>query len=190
MFAISKNKQPLKQVREFHTSMRNSSSAVRCWNSRPHDKTPAVGETWLFGESVMSSHLIDFTVYYRWTFINVSTYNLGQNQGWENGAFWFLRGFILDLGRGEGGLLFHFILSKIVVWRRLVDATGDSKSLLPEAYLLILEKLASIHCFNHSSKLSVVNTFSCFCSSLRPRYFVSTLNLHTSEIRSLQNFDW
>ena len=45
---------------------------------------------------------------------------------------------------GGGGLLFHFILSKIVVWRRLVDATGDSKSLLPEAYLLILEKIASI----------------------------------------------
>ena len=147
--------------------VRNSFSAVRCWNSRPHDKTPAVGETWLFGESVMSSYLIDFTVYYRWTFINVSIYNLGQNQGWENGAFWFLRGFILDLGRGGGGadLLFHFVLSKIVVWRRLVDATGDSKSFLPEAYLLILEKIASIHCFDHSSKLSVVNTFSSFCSS-------------------------
>ena len=38
--------------------------------------------------------------------------------GWENGAFWFLRGFILDLGGGgggDGGLLFQFILSKIVV---------------------------------------------------------------------------
>ena len=37
--------------------------------------------------------------------------------GWENGAFWLLRGFILDLGRGggDGGLLFQFILSKIVV---------------------------------------------------------------------------
>ena len=34
--------------------------------------------------------------------------------GWENGAFWLLRGFILDLG-GDEGLLFHFILSKIVV---------------------------------------------------------------------------
>ena len=32
---------------------------------------------------------------------------------WENGAFWLLRGFILDLG--DEGLLFHFILSKIVV---------------------------------------------------------------------------
>ena len=27
---------------------------------------------------------------------------LPQNQGWENGAFWLFRGFILDLG-GEGG---------------------------------------------------------------------------------------
>ena len=35
------------------------------------------------------------------------------NQGRENGAFWLLRGFILALG-GDGGLLFHFILSKIV----------------------------------------------------------------------------
>ena len=34
--------------------------------------------------------------------------------GRENGAFWLLRGFILDLG-GDEGLLFHFILSKIVV---------------------------------------------------------------------------
>ena len=38
------------------------------------------------------------------------------NQGWENGAFWLLLGFILDLVGGVGGgLLFHFILSKIVV---------------------------------------------------------------------------
>ena len=36
-----------------------------------------------------------------------------QNQGWENGMFWLLHSFILDLG--DGGLLFHFILSKIVV---------------------------------------------------------------------------
>ena len=35
------------------------------------------------------------------------------NQGWENGTFWLLSGFILDLGKGVG-LLFHFILSKIV----------------------------------------------------------------------------
>ena len=35
------------------------------------------------------------------------------NQGWENGTFWFLSGFILDLGGGVG-LLFHFSLSKIV----------------------------------------------------------------------------
>ena len=147
MFAISKNKQPLKQVREFHTSMRNSSSAVRCWNSRPHDKTPAVGETWLFGESVMSSHLIDFTVYYRWTFINVSTYNLGQNQGWENGAFWFLRGFILDLGRGGGGWFvvpFYFIqdcslkafgwcnrwFKKFIAWSILADTWKNSQHTL------------------------------------------------------------
>ena len=33
------------------------------------------------------------------------------NEGWENGAFWLLRGFILDL---IWGLVFHFILSKIV----------------------------------------------------------------------------
>ena len=32
------------------------------------------------------------------------------NQGWENGAFWGLRGFILD-----GDLRFHFILPAIVV---------------------------------------------------------------------------
>ena len=43
------------------------------------------------------------------------------NQGRENGAFWLLLGFILDLGRGGGGgswgdgsLPFHFILSTIV----------------------------------------------------------------------------
>ena len=36
------------------------------------------------------------------------------NQGRENGAFWLLLDFILDLGRGDGSLLFHFILSKIV----------------------------------------------------------------------------
>lgn len=38
------------------------------------------------------------------------------NQGWRNGAFWLLQGFILDFGGGggSGGLLFHFILSKIV----------------------------------------------------------------------------
>ena len=36
--------------------------------------------------------------------------------GWENGAFWLLGGFILFLGGGgDGGLLFQFILSKIVV---------------------------------------------------------------------------
>ena len=33
-------------------------------------------------------------------------------QGWENGAFWVLRGFILGV---EWALLFHSILSKIVV---------------------------------------------------------------------------
>ena len=41
------------------------------------------------------------------------------NQGREIGAFWLLCGFILDLGsrvwgRGDGGLLCHFVLSKIV----------------------------------------------------------------------------
>ena len=64
---------------------------------------------------------------------SLGAYNLGQNkwkkprpppplptnQGWENGAFWLLRDFILDLGgggggAGNGGLLFHFISSKIV----------------------------------------------------------------------------
>ena len=41
---------------------------------------------------------------------------LPLNQGWENGTFWLLSGFILYLGKGEGGggLLFHFILSKTV----------------------------------------------------------------------------
>ena len=33
-------------------------------------------------------------------------------QGWENGAFWLLRGFILGV---EWALLFHSILPKIVV---------------------------------------------------------------------------
>ena len=34
-----------------------------------------------------------------------------QNQGWENGAFWLPRGFILacfDLGAGDGGLAVPF----------------------------------------------------------------------------------
>ena len=34
-------------------------------------------------------------------------YLLPSKQGWENGAFWLLRGFIHDLGGGVG-LLFHF----------------------------------------------------------------------------------
>ena len=38
-----------------------------------------------------------------------------RNQGWENGALWLLRGFILDLGEVGRGLLLHFILSKTVV---------------------------------------------------------------------------
>ena len=38
------------------------------------------------------------------------------NQGWENGAFWLLRDFILYFLGGDGGLLFHFISSKIVGW--------------------------------------------------------------------------
>ena len=61
----------------------------------------------------------------------LKSYNLGQNrwkictplppnQGWENGAFWLLRGFILDFG-GDGGLLFHFTLSKIVLRLYLID---------------------------------------------------------------------
>ena len=36
-----------------------------------------------------------------------------KNQEWKNGAFWLSHGFILEI-RGEGGLLFHFILAKIV----------------------------------------------------------------------------
>ena len=36
-----------------------------------------------------------------------------KNRGWESGAFYPARGFILDLG--DGGLLFHFILSEIAV---------------------------------------------------------------------------
>ena len=63
--------------------------------------------------------------------LDFCTYNLGQNrwkictplppnQGWENGAFWLLRGFILDFG-GDGGLLFHFTLSKIVLRLYLID---------------------------------------------------------------------
>ena len=46
----------------------------------------------------------------RW---KICTPTLPTNQGWENGAFWLLRGFILEFG-GDWGLLFHFILSKIV----------------------------------------------------------------------------
>ena len=37
------------------------------------------------------------------------------NQGWENGAFWIFRGFVLDLGGMGVNYLFHFILSKIEV---------------------------------------------------------------------------
>ena len=36
------------------------------------------------------------------------------------------RAFILDLG-GDGGLLFHFILSKIVAWRKRVFDFADFK---------------------------------------------------------------
>ena len=46
----------------------------------------------------------------RW---KICTPTLPTNQGWENGAFWLLRGFILEFG-GDWGLLFHVILSKIV----------------------------------------------------------------------------
>ena len=42
-----------------------------------------------------------------------------QNQGWENGVLWLLRGFILDLGEVGRGLLFHFILSKTVVSKKI-----------------------------------------------------------------------
>ena len=36
-------------------------------------------------------------------------------QGWKNGAFWPSHSFILEI-RGNGGLLFHSILSKIVAY--------------------------------------------------------------------------
>ena len=42
-----------------------------------------------------------------------------RNQGWENGALWLLRGFILDLGEVGRGLLLHFILSKTVVSKKI-----------------------------------------------------------------------
>ena len=50
-------------------------------------------------------------------------YLLPFKQGWENGAFWLLRGVILDIFFGEGGkgrwvtvvVSFFMILSKIVV---------------------------------------------------------------------------
>ena len=44
-----------------------------------------------------------------------------RNQGWENGALWLLRGFILDLGGGGvgKGLLLHLILSKTVVSKKI-----------------------------------------------------------------------
>ena len=46
----------------------------------------------------------------------------------ENGAFWLLRGFILDLGGGgDWSLLFHFILSKIVE-----SGFGESHGTSPE----------------------------------------------------------
>ena len=50
-------------------------------------------------------------------------YLLPFKQGWENGAFWLLRGVILDIFLGGGGkgrwvtvvVSFFMILSKIVV---------------------------------------------------------------------------
>ena len=38
-----------------------------------------------------------------------------KHQGWKNGAFWLSHSFILEI-RGNGGLLFHSILSKIVAY--------------------------------------------------------------------------
>ena len=49
----------------------------------------------------------------RWKICTSSPPPPPLNQGWENGTFWLLSGFILDLGEGVS-LLFHFILSKIV----------------------------------------------------------------------------
>ena len=57
--------------------------------------------------------------------LDFCTYNLGQNrwkictrfppdQGWENGAVWPLRGFLLDHDLGVMEVYWHFILSKIV----------------------------------------------------------------------------
>lgn len=44
------------------------------------------------------------------------------DQEWENGAFWLSFCLILDFW-GDGGLLFHFILSKITVLGRIVKKT-------------------------------------------------------------------
>ena len=50
---------------------------------------------------------------------------LPQNRGCENGAFWLLRGFIMGAWfGGHGGLLFHFILSKIVGWTGCIKLQG------------------------------------------------------------------
>ena len=49
---------------------------------------------------------------------------LPSNQGWENGAFWLLRGFILDFG-GDGGLLFHFY-SVQDCWSPCTNRSRDS----------------------------------------------------------------
>ena len=42
---------------------------------------------------------------------------LPQYKGWENGTFRLLCGVIHDFGR-HGGLLLHFIQSKIVLWTK------------------------------------------------------------------------
>ena len=78
---------------------------------------------------------------------NVQDCNLGQNrweiytpppppippnEGWENGAFWLLRAFILEslIGGGDGGLLFHFILSKIAILDKI-----DGKFVPPSTHI-------------------------------------------------------
>ena len=54
------------------------------------------------------------------------------NEGWENGAFWLLRAFILEslIGGGDGGLLFHFILSKIAILDKI-----DGKFVPPSTHI-------------------------------------------------------
>ena len=53
------------------------------------------------------------------------------DQEWENGAFWLSFCLILDFW-GDGGLLFHFILSKITVLGRIVKKKKKSRPHSPQ----------------------------------------------------------